>query len=295
MMGIGQVFGIRIRVSKFLPLLFIICFILGIGTQAVLVFLILTAHEFGHVMVARYWGIKIRTIELHPLGGVARIENLYSGSLKKEITLALAGPGVNFLLAGLFGLFLYFDLGPEKTWLFLCQATLIIGCFNLIPIWPFDGGRILRGVLSSLISYYSTTKLIFFLGQIGAAFFFIYGAWALSQNWANFHWWIIAAYLFIINKQEQKMALLGFMSYLAQKEKEIKEDGFLPGVILVAYPQVPLKKIILRMVPFQYHLVFVLNYQGQLLGMITEKTLINMVFQGFGDITLGEVLGKKGS
>ncbi len=289
-MKIGQLYGIQIRASMLLPLLLIVCFLLGIGAQAVMVFGILMAHELGHVMVARYWGIQVKTIDLLPLGGVARMENIYAGGLKKELTLALAGPGVNFLLACVFGLFLYFDFRPEETWVFLWQATLAIGCFNLIPMWPFDGGRILRGILSRFIGYFYTAKLVFMLGQIGAAFFFIYGAWALHQSWANFHWWVIAAYLFYINEQEQKMAFISFMSYLTQKEKEIKEDGFLPASILIACPQVTLEKIMIRLVPFRYHLVFVLNHQGQLLGVITEKTMINMIFQGYRDITLEEVL-----
>lgn len=101
-MKIGQIRGIEFRLSNLLLPLFLIYFLLGIWEKALLVFAIILCHEIGHVIVALYLGIRVKTIELFPFGGVARIDNVHMVDLAKEVALSLAGPLVNFCLAGVF-------------------------------------------------------------------------------------------------------------------------------------------------------------------------------------------------
>lgn len=290
MMKIGRIRGIELRLSNFLPALFFIYFLLGIGEKALMVFAIILLHEIGHVMAALYWGIRVKTIELFPFGGVARMENIHGGSLGREITLALAGPLVNFFLSIFWALGLYFHLGNRETLIFLFYVTIAIGCFNLIPVWPFDGGRIFRAVLARWTGFFYAARFVSLLGQIMAGIFFIYGIWAMWQHWINFHWWLIAAYLYYINRQEKKFAFLSYMRYLTQKEKEIEGEGFLPAVLLVSMSKVSLRKIIERLAPHRYHVIWVLDMKGNFLGLVTEKTIIRMALKGSMYITLEEVL-----
>jgi len=289
-MKIGQIRGIELKVSNLLPPLFFLYFLLGIWEKALIVFAIILVHEIGHVVVALYWGIRVKTIELFPFGGVARIDNAHMVSLAKEITLSLAGPMVNFFLGGVFFFALYHNLVSEEIGSFLWRATIAIGCFNLIPVWPFDGGRIFRAILSRFTGFFFAARFVSLLGQICAGGFFIYGSCAMGQSLANFHWWLIAGYLFYINRQERKIAFLSYMRYLTQKEKEIGAEGFLPAVLLVALSAVSLKKIIERLVPHRYHVICVLDINGNFLGLVTEKTVINMALRGRMHITLAEVL-----
>ena len=82
-MKIGQVRGINLKVSRFLPALFLIYFLLGIGDKALLVFAIILIHELGHVFCAVFWGM--RWIPLNSsLGGSAWRISMWQ--LGKEIT-----------------------------------------------------------------------------------------------------------------------------------------------------------------------------------------------------------------
>lgn len=108
------------------------------------------AHEFGHALTARRFGVGTESIQLWALGGVARLDR-ESPSAKAEGWIAAAGPIVS-LLVGLASLGGWFFLGGADggdfvgvlLWLGVINGLLAV--FNLLPGSPLDGGRILKAV-----------------------------------------------------------------------------------------------------------------------------------------------------
>jgi len=154
----------------------------GTGMAAVLgvVFLVgvfgsVLLHEFGHALTARHYGIRTRRIVLWPMGGVAQLE-ANPRTPKQELHIALAGPAVNFAIAGglwalvnLVGLPAYGLLGS------LIIANLTLGLFNLVPAFPMDGGRVLRAFLATRIGGRRATDIAVKIGKAAAAAFIIAG------------------------------------------------------------------------------------------------------------------------
>jgi Zn-dependent protease len=125
-------------------------------------------HELGHSLVARRYGIRVRDIVLLPIGGVARADAIPEDP-RQEIAVAVAGPVVSFAVAGvLFGFLAAAGVPPHGNGFFvdLAWVNLILGVFNLIPAFPMDGGRILRGLLSLRMPYLSATRRARDTGQL---------------------------------------------------------------------------------------------------------------------------------
>ena len=153
----------------------------------ILVFGCIFLHELGHSLAARVLGIGTRHITMLPIGGVAALERMPRRPAH-EAAVAIAGPAVNFLLAGiLMALCMIFSVSPDPRAFLdpgtgmlssLLYANLVIGMFNLLPIFPMDGGRLLRAAISTHRGHIRGTLVAARIGQvlaIGLGLLAIYG------------------------------------------------------------------------------------------------------------------------
>ena len=116
---------------------------------AILLGLSVLVHELAHSVVALGFGMKVRQITLHLLGGVSEI---HGGSHRPwaDLVVAVVGPLASLTLAVAgWGLW---QVLPEGTVMALvawqlAATNLIVGAFNLLPGLPLDGGRILRDLV----------------------------------------------------------------------------------------------------------------------------------------------------
>jgi Zn-dependent protease/CBS domain-containing protein len=129
----------------------------------ILLYLSVLVHELSHSIVARGFGLPVRRILLHPLGGVSEIER-EAPTPGREFAVAAAGPALSLALGAVcWGLA---QLVPDGVTGALIKqlmfANIIVGIFNLLPGLPLDGGRMLRAVIWKVTKKPTT-------GTIGAA------------------------------------------------------------------------------------------------------------------------------
>lgn len=196
--SLGRIAGVEVRVHLTFFLL-VAWFAIVAGTRGgqaaaldavmfiLAVFACVVAHEYGHVLMARRFGIGTRDITLLPIGGVARIEKMPEKPTQ-ELLIALAGPAVNVVIA--FVLFAFFGAGLKvdpaaavdtQSIDFVTRIALVnvlLVAFNLIPAFPMDGGRVLRAVLSYRLDRTLATRIAAGVGQavaFGLGFLGLFG------------------------------------------------------------------------------------------------------------------------
>jgi Zn-dependent protease len=165
-------------------------------------FVIVTMHEFGHSLACRSVGGKANQIVLWPLGGVAYVDPPQRpGAMLWSIA---AGPLVNVVLLPI--LFLLFFLAQASGWktslpdvYSLIQAILVINTviliFNLLPIYPLDGGQILRSLLWFGLGRGRSLKAATIIGFAGVPVLILL---ALLLGF-DFWWTIIIAVFILLN------------------------------------------------------------------------------------------------
>ena len=115
----------------------------------------IVAHELSHTFVGRAFGLPINHVTLFLFGGAAELEAEPETPFS-ELVMALAGPLMSLLLAGVFGL-MGGALAPDTPDApigamalvlgYLSFINLLLAMFNMIPAFPLDGGRVLRAIL----------------------------------------------------------------------------------------------------------------------------------------------------
>jgi stage IV sporulation protein FB len=179
------------------------------GAEAVLVtiglivavFTCVLLHEFGHILMARRFGIRTPDVILLPIGGLARLERMPEQP-RQELLIALAGPVVTLVIA--LGFYFYLliqgtvpdvfslEFSDESAAGLLMHINFMLLFFNLLPAFPMDGGRVLRSLLAMKWGFPRATRTAVTVGQSMA---FAGGMYGLVSN--QFILVLIALFVFL--------------------------------------------------------------------------------------------------
>ncbi len=242
---IGSAFGIPVYIHPTFLLAPLLTVMLNGGGSGVVAFFAVALtialfacvllHEFGHALMARYFGINTRDITLYPIGGVARLEGM-SEEPYQEILIAIAGPAVNVVIAGLLipVVVLGFLSGAialddplnglgRGIWpilalfaLGLCYLNIGLVLFNMIPAFPMDGGRVFRALLSIGLGLPRATTIAVYLGTVLAFGMGIYGMYK-----PNYMLPIVAVFVMLAGQQE--LLVVRYRERMKQAQQRLVE------------------------------------------------------------------------
>lgn len=189
-------FGIRVRAHAPLIIFVALVLVFGLGQgftwqdrveSMSLLFLIVLLHEFGHCFAARWVGGSAEDIMMTPLGGLA-MAHPPNRWLATFITIA-AGPAVNVVICLVCGsllwmltgwvpwnpllfapltnhAFSWIDVVRYSYWIYSISYFLLI--FNILPVYPLDGGQMLLALLWSKLGKYKATLIACAIGMVGS-------------------------------------------------------------------------------------------------------------------------------
>jgi Zn-dependent protease len=175
-------------------------YILGGIASLMLTFSILF-HEFGHAFTAIASRLGIDRIHLFLFGGMAELKHRPVTSWQ-ELAIAISGPLASFLFAGI--VWLVESTIPANFELtsivlrFVVQINILLGLFNLIPIFPLDGGRALRALLWKVLNgFYRASVATLFISYILIGVLFVLGIadWLFLSSGYALILFLLAVYL----------------------------------------------------------------------------------------------------
>jgi len=151
---------------------------------SLLFFVSILLHELGHAFVARRLGLRTLSITLFVFGGVAQLEKDPKDG-RAEFWMAAAGPVASLALAGLFYTLANLPLvgaSAAAVARYLALINLMLALFNLVPAFPMDGGRLLRGALWGPLGKARATRIASGAGTLFAFLLISAGVFSLLRG-----------------------------------------------------------------------------------------------------------------
>ena len=168
-------------------------------------------HELGHMLAGILLGFKPNSLEIMPLGlsvgFESKVEN-YNKKIKKgtlltlkKIIIATSGPLTNLLFIIVFLLFPISFFGISRD--IVIYANILIAIFNLIPIYPLDGGRIAKGILHILFGRKEAYRYSYMISNVTISILTAISS-IVILNLKNIAILLILAYLWYLVISENK-------------------------------------------------------------------------------------------
>ncbi len=242
-------------------------------------FVIVLIHELGHLAAALKFGWTVKEVKLLPFGGVVEVEEAGALPSKEEAWVALCGPLQNVWLAAagwLAGQAGWIDGGWAEGFV---RSNLLLLCFNLLPILPLDGGKLLQTWIGLYVPYHRTLlwcariSLVFsaavVIGSAAPVGFgghlqlnlLAVGAFLLYSNWFHLR---NVPYLFF-----------RFLVHRKRRSERRIDAGVLARPIVLSERR-PVTAALRLFMKEGYHLIYVMR-QGRVAKVLPEGTVIDGV------------------
>ena len=246
-------------------------YLLG-GAITLCLFAAVFLHEMAHCLTAMRYGHKVNEVTLMLLGGISEIDDRGRSTPKSEFWTAISGPLASLFIGILSGAVAYALVGftalsaesplPDLILFYIFGylgiLNIFLFLFNMIPAFPMDGGRILRGLLSLRYSRTRATKTASDIGKVFAVLFAVAGI-----IWLNFLLILIALFVFLGATQENSMTVL------SERIKAVKVTDVMNTDVAYVRDTDSLDDVASRLVSQKVTGCPVINDLGHVLGMIS--------------------------
>jgi len=181
----------------FIPFAVGIC-LTGRGRLFFALFCFVTIHECCHCLVAKKFGGKVSRFAITPIGERATLRGIDDLPYAKRQLILLVGP-----LSNLFFFCLFFVLGQYNgSFLEYAKINLLLAVFNLLPVFPLDGGRICHYYFGERIGYLKTAKMMVKMSRWFGYCLILLGVVQMILSPYEISFLVIGFYFVYANKRE---------------------------------------------------------------------------------------------
>lgn len=150
----------KLYIHPFTYLLIILSFITGMFKEFGMVMFIIIIHELGHLSASRVFKWNFDKIAIYPFGGCCKFDEKVNRPMKEELIILISGPLFQIILFFIIVLLNNKGIIGDRNFSIFKTYHYTLLFFNLLPIYPLDGGRILNLVLQYMFPFKKANKLI---------------------------------------------------------------------------------------------------------------------------------------
>lgn len=176
----------KLYISKYTYIIVFISLITGLIKELLIVTLLIIIHEFGHYLLSYIFKWNIYKIYIYPFGGLIKYEDIIDKPLYEELLITIAGPLFQFIIFFIFIIFKgYFSSYFIKS---LYNYHIYMSIFNLLPIIPLDGSKIVNIILNKFLNYKLSNNILIIISIL-----FLIGFIVIFKN--NYSYYFIICFL----------------------------------------------------------------------------------------------------
>ncbi|UJL48266.1 M50 family metallopeptidase [Virgibacillus sp. NKC19-16] len=204
----------KIHVHPVLMVFLIIAFVTGTFMELAIILAIVLFHELGHYIVASIFKWRIQGIMLWVFGGVMDTEEHGNRPIREEALVTIAGPFQHVIIYLILFFLASADLVPASVLELIFYYNTVILIFNLLPIWPLDGGKLLFLGLSAFSPYKKAYQSVIIFSMVISLFVLVLQLIFFPFTLSAF---FIMIFLFMENRSEWNKRYYVFMRFLLKR------------------------------------------------------------------------------
>jgi stage IV sporulation protein FB len=233
-------------------------------------------HELAHVLTAKAFHLPVPEIEFTPFGGVAHMEDISEATPFQQFLVTAAGPLMSWICclvcAGLLQLNIV-SLAQIEGFL---RWNILLLCFNLLPVLPLDGGRMLQALLTPWLGWQKAMRILSTAGICAGLLMNGLAIWGAIHGVANLSLVIVGCYLMYAAHLSKTMAAIQCIHGVISKKMKLEREKTLQVEWLGSSGATSIRELFRRMSPGKYHRVIVLDEDGlKSMGELDDSILVN--------------------
>ncbi|WP_241242992.1 M50 family metallopeptidase [Paenibacillus whitsoniae] len=250
--------------------------------EAITLFGIVLVHELGHLTAANGFGWRVQEVQLLPFGGVLVVDELGTASTREELIVALSGPLQHVWMIGAALLMKSLELGSANWWDFFIDANVMIALFNLLPVLPLDGGKVMQCLLGYVVSYHSTIVYSAVISMVLSVLMIGFAGVQLLQGELPINILVVGGFLLMSNWYAYRQVPYHFLRFLMARGPRVSlilSRGALAQPIVITKQRTMAETLKLFMRE-KYHLIYIINEAGRIQAVVPEQQIVSGYLDG---------------
>jgi len=284
----------KITINVLLVPVVIAIFLTGQFEMYVIAYFFAFLHEIAHIVVAKHFNLEVNEIEFLPIGFNARICGTWKLTVERELVLFLCGPAINLLFSAFFlAVSSVVSTTNSKVLIEIITVNIFLACFNMIPMVPLDGGRILMIILSRGIGIIKCAYFCIYISKLLNVILLIFGVMLFLAT-GNYIVIIIICYTLGVALHQGTYIITDTFLYILNKKNFINKNRIAHIKPLAVRDTTCLIRLLREIDRNHIITALIFNRDNKIMGTVNEYEVLEYVLIQGPNAVVGDLLRNEG-